>query len=355
MGLPMKKVKQQDIADALGISRITVSKALNNKKGITEKMRGKVLIKAHEMGYSQLSNEDIQFVTQSSNSNLLYQQTRKVICLFTYFKFTTNTFWAPIISSLASTLGVHGYDLSLCFLNILNENEIALPNNFDSSVSSGIILMGNFTKKHVEYFKTLNIPLISIDTIPNYTSLLTDTILCENKKPIIKLVNRLIEQGHTRIGYIGPLNICHSFEERYKGYVEAMNMATIPILSSLCLTSLKNQLVTHDDLQKYFARLEALPTAIICCNDANALKLSEFLENHKLNIAVCGFDNLPEAAAIKLTTVDVPKKYMGIRSAEQIIWRINNPKRPFESICLHADTIFRKSSDNFAISQKDII
>ena len=50
-----KRVTIQDIADALGISRNTVSKAINNSDGLADATREKILQKAVEMGYKQFS------------------------------------------------------------------------------------------------------------------------------------------------------------------------------------------------------------------------------------------------------------------------------------------------------------
>ena len=54
-GEGMKRVTIQDIADALGISRNTVSKAINNSGGLADATRDKILKKAVEMGYKQFS------------------------------------------------------------------------------------------------------------------------------------------------------------------------------------------------------------------------------------------------------------------------------------------------------------
>ena len=51
----MKRVTIQDIADELGVSRNTVSKAINNADGLAEATREKILQKATEMGYKQFS------------------------------------------------------------------------------------------------------------------------------------------------------------------------------------------------------------------------------------------------------------------------------------------------------------
>ena len=50
-----KKVTIQDIADALGLSRNPVSKAINNSEGLAENTKQLILDKAVEMGYKQFS------------------------------------------------------------------------------------------------------------------------------------------------------------------------------------------------------------------------------------------------------------------------------------------------------------
>jgi hypothetical protein len=58
----MKRVTIQDIADELGVSRNTVSKAINNADGLAEATREKILQKAAEMGYKQFSYIQAQAV-----------------------------------------------------------------------------------------------------------------------------------------------------------------------------------------------------------------------------------------------------------------------------------------------------
>ena len=51
----MRRITIQDIADELGVSRNTVSKAINNADGLAEATRKRILQKATEMGYKQFS------------------------------------------------------------------------------------------------------------------------------------------------------------------------------------------------------------------------------------------------------------------------------------------------------------
>ena len=74
-----KKIRLQDIADKLNISRNTVSKALNNTGVISEETKNKVLQTAIEMGYKQFS------YIQANSSSKEYLK-NKEIALFTLWK-----------------------------------------------------------------------------------------------------------------------------------------------------------------------------------------------------------------------------------------------------------------------------
>ena len=50
-----KAVKLADIAEQLGVSTVTVSKALSGQKGVSEAMREKIKQLADELGYKQPS------------------------------------------------------------------------------------------------------------------------------------------------------------------------------------------------------------------------------------------------------------------------------------------------------------
>ena len=55
----MSKVTMQDIADELGISRVTVWKVFNNHSGVSEAVRESVLQKAKELGYSKFPPQSL--------------------------------------------------------------------------------------------------------------------------------------------------------------------------------------------------------------------------------------------------------------------------------------------------------
>ena len=56
----MEKITMQDIADALGISRVTVSKAFNNQSGVSDTLRDTIFEKARELGYAKVPYTELE-------------------------------------------------------------------------------------------------------------------------------------------------------------------------------------------------------------------------------------------------------------------------------------------------------
>ena len=79
------RVTLQDIADALGISRNTVSKAINNTGILADSTREKVLKKAMEMGYKQFSYVTVVNANKPALSLSCFSKRTQRNC-FVYYK-----------------------------------------------------------------------------------------------------------------------------------------------------------------------------------------------------------------------------------------------------------------------------
>ena len=64
-----ERITIQDIADALGLSRNTVSKAINNTGVLADSTRQRVLQKAIEMGYKQFTYINAEDLTLPNQHN----------------------------------------------------------------------------------------------------------------------------------------------------------------------------------------------------------------------------------------------------------------------------------------------
>ena len=98
----MSKVTMQDIADELGISRVTVWKVFNNHSGVSEAVRESVLQKAKELGYSKFMQEPAAIPNDP--------QEDKTVSLIVS-RPDSSTFWTNIIHRLAQELATHNINL----------------------------------------------------------------------------------------------------------------------------------------------------------------------------------------------------------------------------------------------------
>ena len=93
--MAIKKVTIQDIADACGLSRNTVSKVFNDRGSVPEATRQTVLLKAQELGYGMFLNEDGPSQKQKPAGN---------IALLAQHKLRSHSFGVFFITSFTDQL-----------------------------------------------------------------------------------------------------------------------------------------------------------------------------------------------------------------------------------------------------------
>jgi LacI family transcriptional regulator len=354
----VKKVTQQEIADCLGISRLTVSKALNGSSGIHDDMKQLVLQKAYELGYNK-KNLDLQKIANVYDNNE-NDPAGQVVSLFTFEGGHIGTYWGQVINGVASGLVRHGADLNLCLVQKHDETSFETPANFNPKRSKGIITLGKFNKNHIKKMKAFGLPLVSIDTIreANDYKLITDTVMMCNEQPITEITTSLIRNGHRDIGYVGEVESCRSFRERWLGFRRGMEKYNQNIDESFCCLRYKSSTMTAEIIQKAVSELPKLPTAFVCANDFTALNVIQALK--KLgktvpnDIAISGFDNTFESDLLNITTVDCYKVELGERAAEEIFLRMGNPRHPYVLARMMTKVIFRESTNKIIRKDKQI-
>ncbi|UQZ33365.1 LacI family transcriptional regulator [Paenibacillus sp. PK3_47] len=340
------KVTIQDIADALGISRNTASKALNGTEGLPEETRNKVIKKAIELKYKQFSMMEPESILPKSSRN---------IALLTENLPNTSHFGSTLISGLEKHISAEGYNLSIHIIREIEQKSLSLPNNFDVSNVDGIICIELFNLEYSKLITDLGVPTIFIDCSAHvcYPEFHADILLMENEHSTYHLTRKLIDGGYTTLGFIGDYSHCMSFNERWTGFNRALKEAGIPLNLEQCVL---------DEDRLFFATPEwaggklqdmpELPSAFVCANDYIAVNFMKSLKqmNRSIpgDIVICGFDNGPEASIIEphLTTVHIFSNEMGIKAAEILLSRIDNPEQPYQVSHIYTKPVFRDSTLN---------
>lgn len=345
-----KKVTIQDIADELGISRNTVSKAINNTGSIAEATKIKIFKKASEMGYKQFSLlSPVQNIVPTNLSTL-----NKEIALFTYSLIGSSHFSAHLIDTFQHKISEAGYKLSIYLIRDSEIDNFTLPANFNADNTDGIICIELFSQSYSQFLCEQNIPTLFVDTVTNMKDLVlnSDILYMENHTSVYIMLKKFIEHGKRNISFIGDRYNCQSFYERWQAYCDVLTDYSIPVKLENCIIDSDSCPYSDTDwLSQKINLLPSIPEVIFCANDFLAISAMKALK--KLNISVpndvllCGFDNSSESKIIEpsLTTVNIPSKSMGYIAADLLLSRINSSDMPYRTTYIKTDVIFRDSTN----------
>ena len=339
----IKKVTIQEIAAELDLSRNTVAKALTNSSTVAYDTRMLVIKKAWEMGYQKMSPSVLEEYKLSGST-----ETRTVVILA---RRELSVFWNSIIVGISDELNKNNCRMRLNFISKEDENELILPRDFQDRADA-VILMSVFEARYTEQILKLNLPTVFLDSPIGRYNLEhnCDAIVCEGKSSVADLTESLIAQGMTKIGFIGDVTYCESMLQRYSGYCAAMEAAGLKRDEHIIFNSHLPGMYSNTEVSNIIAGFPYIPEAIVCSNDDIALKCIRALAKLGLgcpsDVAVTGFDNeeILTQAEPRLTTVNVKNQMLGKRLVQQLMWRIENPDYPRETVSIATKPIYRNSS-----------
>lgn len=342
-----KKVTIQDIADALGLSRNTVSKALNNTGILAEETRQRILEKAAEMGYRRFI-----YITQPSAAE---STEVKELAFVTQNMPHGSHFGTYALNTFQEKISRNNYRLSMFPVRESEISSLQLPLGFNREKTKGIICLELFDPDYIEMLSSLGIPLLLVDTASDtdLTRVKADILLMENYMSIFSLTDTLIRNGYRRLAFAGNPLHCRSFKERYQGFTHALRASNLTPFSS----QFTGRTVFDDPkiLSETVSRILQMPEVFICANDFVAIRLIRALKKHGLeipgNVLVTGFDNSEESRIIEphLTTVEIPSSKMGYIAADLLLSRISEPDTPYRIMHVQTSLKFRASTGKLKI------
>ncbi len=290
-----KDVTMRDIAKELGISTVSVSKALTDKEGVSSEMRAVIKEKAEKMGYRYSATKSGKD-GKSYNIGVLVEEQ--------FIEIHTSAFYFKMYQSIVIQLSKGGYSAMLEVLtgDVLQSG--ALPAILSENKVDGVITLGKIKEEYLEKIRETQIPLVYLDYYDDHLEI--PSVTTDNLYGSYLLTDYLAQQGHERIAFVGGIMATPSIMDRYLGYMKA--------LLSHNLTPEADYIINdRSEGGKYIdLRLPAhMPTAFVCNCDDIAYVLMEQLKSKGYripeDISVVGFDNSTFAiyANPKITTIEV--------------------------------------------------
>ncbi len=339
----MSKITMQDIADALGISRVTVWKVFKNQSGVSSSLRQNVLNKAKELGYSKIS-----LPAEAARANA--DGNEKTVSLI-ISRPDSSTFWTHIIHRMAQELSYHNVNMMYTYMPSAYTDSFTMPAILSSDDIQGAIILNVYDENLLRLINELELPKVFLDTVPqmDICQLHGDLILLEGHDSIYKITKSIIDRGLAHIGFIGDIHYARTNLDRYKGYCQCMADHHLEIDETVCLTHSIGIFSYYRELSDFLDSLETLPQAFICVSDYIAHFLHLYFAEHTARIprgiVVTGYDGSHEYSNIEelITTADVKTSLLGKRLSMQMIYRMEHADAPYELTYINPEVIYRDS------------
>jgi DNA-binding LacI/PurR family transcriptional regulator len=236
--------------------------------------------------------------------------------------FFTNPSFVQRLSGIQDVLDDSNYDLVLYSIRTHEQLKRRLSEIATSSRVDGLIILTLHPTPDDLPLGHKHLPvLLVIEEPDNYFP----HIMVNNPAGGRMATEFLMERDHTQIGFVGDEleNSLHlrATQHRFTGFRAAMNDAGLPIVGEWCQFGVHSQQSAFEHAHAMLSERDR-PTAIVASSDTMAFGVIEAANALRLRIpqdlAVIGFDDIPAAKIIQLTTVRQPLFRSGQLAAERL-------------------------------------
>lgn len=314
-----KTVKLADIAAIVGVSTVTVSKALSDQKGVSEDLRVRIKKLAEEMGYKQPSTVRKLETHKSYNIGVVIAE---------MFLDKYDSFYWQMYQALTTKAVSKGCFTMLEVVSAGDEEAGNLPKVVQEKKVDGMIVIGSMTSEYLTILnEEVDVPIIYMDYYDEKQA--CDAVVSNSYYGTYALTNYLFNMGHRKIAYVGTLLATKSITDRYFGYMKSLMEHGVEAKPEWVMEDRDIDSGYIDTKNKLVLPRE-MPTAFVCNCDLTASYLIKKLQDNGYRIpedvSVVGFDNYlyPGLCNIKITTYEVDIKEMARCTIHNIMKKMAN-------------------------------
>jgi DNA-binding LacI/PurR family transcriptional regulator len=315
----VKAVKLADIAEKVGVSVVTVSKALSGQKGVSEEMRARIKELADEMGYTPIHT------AQAGRSR---SYTVGVVTFETYFTRFASFYW-KMYQELATRAVKKNCFSMLEVISSYDEDNLVWPKLItENQKIDGIIVIGRPKQSYLKMlYQNKKIPMVFMDFYDDEE--IVDSVVSASFNGMYRMTDYLIKNGHTKVGFVGSVMYTESITDRYFGYCKALMEHGIEVRQDWVIRD-RDYSDGVIGIEYKLQLPKEMPTAFVCNNDVTAYALIRQLEERNYHvpedISVVGYDDYlyPEYGDSRITTYLVDMAEMSKIALSCVIRRIEN-------------------------------
>lgn len=326
-----------DVAVQAGVSRMTVSKVINKKPGVSEATRLRVMRTVDELGYT----------VHATARALAGGRTETLgVVLATL----DSQYFSELMRGADKTAQDAGLELLVSTTRASHEHR-NIGRLAHGLVDGLLIVFPASLAPYEQSLRALNLPVVVI--APGIQDSLEPPVFpsvdADHYSGARQAMQHLLSHGHRRIAFIGgPPHLIPS-RERLRGYREGLLTASIAPDPALQVTGDFTQRGGFQATRQLLALAEP-PSAIFAANDPSAFGAIEAIKDAGLrvpdNLSVIGFDDLPQASQVfpALSTIKQPLLEMGAAGTRQLLNLIQGVGAVTDRLIVPTELIVRAST-----------
>jgi LacI family transcriptional regulator len=331
-----KRVTIADVAQEAGVSMMTVSRAINNKEGISEETRQRILEIAERFGYRPSGVARALATNRSCTIGLVIPD-------------VANPFFSQIVRGAEDLAYASGYNVFLVNTDEeIEREEAALNSLLEKQVDGAILCSSRLSEIKLEEYIERFTNTVLINRALETSRANCVTINIDDVRGARQAVSHLTSRGHQKIGLIAGPQGSVSGQRRRTGYQQGLEINDLPYDEKFMIACQPN-IEGGYQAAKIFLSSQEDVTALVAYNDMVAFGIykacDELGKRLPDDIAVIGFDDIPLAALIKpsLSTLRIDKRDLGKNAMQTLISMINGEKDIARERIINPTLILRDS------------
>ena len=307
----------KEISRLSGFSKTTVSRALNNYSDISSETKEKIL---------QICKEH-DYVPSALGRSLSTKRTFTVGVVFSEYsnQGLTHPFFSELLNEIKNQISPYGYDI-LLIGNKIGEFVHSYLKHCEQKAVDGVIVLSAYeTDPEIIELLTSNIPTVVMQSFHEGKA----CFLCDNEKAIHDMVEYVLNQGHTKIGFVRGDQDANSGKERYDAFIKAIEKFGVEYHPEWVFDGKYYTIEEGRKACEEMLKLEDRPTCLVCSSDTLALgcMIEMLAKGYKIpeDLSLTGFDNIPMSKMFskELTTIDQDIKSFASNAVASLVKQIN--------------------------------
>ncbi|MHA2939023.1 LacI family DNA-binding transcriptional regulator [Vibrio sp. RC27] len=332
------------LAEYLGLSKSTVSRALNGYSDVNPDTRKRVLAAAQDIGYRPNPTAKRLASGKSRNVGIILPANSRL--------FVSPAF-SKVLAGASELLAKHEYQLIVTTLSHWQDESQVYTDFIDSGLIDGMfIVRTRINDSRIAMLTERGFPYVCLGHDDGFPS--DSFVDVDNAKAFYDITKRQIELGHRRIAFLDAPKELTLSKARKCGYLRAIEEAGIDVDHRLLLNGELNEHAATN-MAKEVLSLARRPTSILCADDTMALgtiaACEELGYQPGSDIAIAGYGDYEHSRYSKpsITTLSYDTHAIGEEMAKLMFNKLEHKR--FQ-VCnwYEASIIARQSDSNVKIS-----